>query len=39
MAGGQGKPYFMAISRSRLPALTPMRMETPLSLHLRMTWR
>src|SRR3712207_8910729 len=39
MAGGQGKPYFMANSRSRLPALTPMRMGMPRALALRSTWR
>src|SRR5438552_1448050 len=34
MAGGQGKPYFSTRSRSRLPALTPIRIGTPLASDL-----
>ncbi len=40
-ASGVALPYFSMIRLSRLPALTPMRMETPASLAARaisLTW-
>ena len=39
IAGGHGNPYFSHRSRSRLPALTPIRIGMPRSFALRTTCR